>query len=580
MSYTEPSWAQPPPPEFQWDLLEIKSGTEVAKYKLSHRCIILGRAADMVHIPLQHESSSRQHARIAFDSQGIPWLRDLKSAHGTTINKRRLPPPAIGKTESNSHQAGARGVMLFPGDILQFGASTRIFCLEGPPEYERGAMKAKTQQAEAKAKETSSSSSSSSEPKLEKPKDDGVSWGISMGEAENENSNQSVEKTLPMDMQVPEKHRKAFERLNALKYKLSNLETEDGRIRRKGELTEGQERQLHRNAEREENLKKSIVDLEEELYDKIYPEKVGARKRRLNSDKQLLDDEDDDFFDRTKEKNDSGIDDEESEKTLVAKWTNLYQQQKHRTEKTLPQAQSHASSLTAKLAKLQVSGDEEAFFVQNDLQLAKESVNKILGEQKKVQETMTEIERLLIIVNPKLNVCRDSGYIGLEDPPKDDDSLAMTMLPPPIRPKPVQKSVEANANAGDLSMPPPSMPPPMARKHIENDDKNHSLMPPPLMPPPKRKRVVGPSMPPPSSSSSAKLTDSLPAPKVASDKKPQGTLAFLATMTKQKAAEGKPRSKPAASKAVSDAKKDEWRAPEGQDGSGVTKLNAKFAGRY
>jgi hypothetical protein len=32
--------------------------------------------------------------------------------------------------------------------------------------------------------------------------------------------------------------------------------------------------------------------------------------------------------------------------------------------------------------------------------------------------------------------------------------------------------------------------------------------------------------------------------------------------------------------AVADPKKDEWRAPQGQDGSGITKLNAKFAGRY
>jgi hypothetical protein len=29
-----------------------------------------------------------------------------------------------------------------------------------------------------------------------------------------------------------------------------------------------------------------------------------------------------------------------------------------------------------------------------------------------------------------------------------------------------------------------------------------------------------------------------------------------------------------------DTKKDEWVAPKGQDGSGRTKLNEKFAGRY
>jgi hypothetical protein len=29
-----------------------------------------------------------------------------------------------------------------------------------------------------------------------------------------------------------------------------------------------------------------------------------------------------------------------------------------------------------------------------------------------------------------------------------------------------------------------------------------------------------------------------------------------------------------------DSKKDTWVAPKGQDGSGITKLNAKFHGRY
>jgi hypothetical protein len=443
-------------------------------------------------------------------------------------------------------------------------------------------MKANAQQAEAAAAAIDNSQEPSQ--KDAKPKEEGVSWGISMDEVDDEHSTQNTNKTLPMDMQVPEKHRTQFERLNALKYKLSNLETEDGRIRRKGELTEGQERQLHRNAEREETLKKSIVDLEEELHDKIYPEKAGNKKTVVGT--QKMDDDEDDFFDRTKQRDDNGIGDEESEKTLVAKWTNLYQQQKHRNERILPQAQSHASSLTAKLAKLQASGDEEAFFVQNDLQLAKETLEKNLGEQKKAQETMKEIEYLLKIVNPKLNVDRDSGYIGegpppqvKEEPPKEDST--MTMLPPPIRPKPVKTREEVNDDAGHLSMPPPmARKPPTSSSPIESDDKNHSLMP-----PPKRKRVVGPSMPPPSSSSSSitRSTDSLP--KTTSDKKPQGTLAFLATMTKQKGGKssGSPEaksSKPTVSKAVVDPKKDEWRAPEGQDGSGATKLNAKFAGRY
>ena len=94
MSYQEPEWAVKPS-QGEWYLTEIKGGMEVGKYRLDKRATtIFGRATDMVHIPLNHESASRQHARISFDSQGIPWLRDLKSTHGTACNKRPLPPQA------------------------------------------------------------------------------------------------------------------------------------------------------------------------------------------------------------------------------------------------------------------------------------------------------------------------------------------------------------------------------------------------------------------------------------------------------------------------------------------------------
>ena len=86
----------------------------------------------------------------------------------------------------------------------------------------------------------------------------------------------------------------------------------------------------------------------------------------------------------------------------------------------------------------------------------------------------------------------------------------------------------------------------------------------PPMRPPKRKRVVGPSMPQPQATG-------------------KGTLAFLSSMTKASNSDKPSQDKlPIKNEMTSapDSKKDVWRAPEGQDGSGITKLNAKFAGRY
>jgi pSer/pThr/pTyr-binding forkhead associated (FHA) protein len=627
-SYEEPDWAQEPSSDCQWYLLEAKGGVELAKHALHRACTVLGRAVDMVDIPLQHESASRQHARIAFDSSGTPWLRDLKSTHGTFCNKRKLPPQAVGKVETNSCQTGARGIMLFPGNILQFGASTRIYCVEGPEAFERGAQELKLKQLNSVAVPPPTTL----ETETSKPEDSIVSWGISMDDDEipKDSIATSDDRTVPMDAPVPEKHRKMLERLNAHKYKISNLQTEDERIQRKGELSEGQERQLQRNAERETALVESIAELEEELYKKLHPDEAPARHRKMASAAAAYDDDDMDFYDRTKDQSNSVIDTEgESEKTLTVKWKNIYKQQTQRV-KQLEQAQAKEMALQERLGQLEAVGDEESFFVQNDLQIAKEAVEKIETEQLEDKSTTMEIERLLKIVNPKLRVMdHESGYIGegppkqLKDPIREPPATANNdmMLPPThIRQEPSSPSNDA----ASLSMPPPpravpssppravhSPPPPPRTVHSPPPPASFHSPPPPaslsprqarvvlpssadgepqhqpplesdrVMPPPKRIRVVGPGMPPPAVKGPARPP-------------PQGTLAMLSAHTtaaapnshdsssafeKEKSANNVQKKKNKAP-VVADPKKDEWRAPPGQDGSGITKLNAKFAGRY
>jgi pSer/pThr/pTyr-binding forkhead associated (FHA) protein len=638
----DPEWAVQPPSDYEWTLVEIKSGVELARHLLSDKAnTILGRALGAVHIPIHHESASRQHARIAFDSMGIPWLKDLQSTHGTTVNKRTLPPIAIGRVESNSIETGARGVMLFPGDVLQFGASTRLFSVEGPTEYDRGAVQARLQQQKQQQPQPQkhtikehSDSTRSMGPSFNgtvatdndgndhsDDNDDHDDEYDDHGDHRNDGSG-TTKKSLAMDIQVPDKHRKAFEKLNAMKYKLANLETEDGRIRRKGgDLTEGQEKQLQRNAEREETLKKSIVDLEGSLYDKLYPNSKssdGSSRRQKEKSQSYVndDDEEDDFFDRTKATNFTGTSDwigseAESEKSLITKWKALVKEYEDERTIILPPAQDDVDGLTSRIYRLQATGDEEAFFLNNDLLLAKETLKKIESSLNRKQRVLDGVEKLLKVVNETIRYDRKTGYIGNSPLPQpitsvqnkntnpfaeqSSTSAPFDSMPPPpplstSRKVPTREKLLAEEEDQDrvVLLPPPTVipssgnsvfPPPLVKPSSATNNTDSSFE----LPAPKKQRVFGVSMPPPSS---IKTTP----PIFASSTLPiGGTRAILNSMNKSmdtaRGDSGNQSGKqkeapPTPSQKVVDLKQDVWRAPKGQDGSGYTKLNEKFAGRY
>ena len=699
-SYQEPEWAVKPsssstddssttssyPP---WTLTEIKSGVEVAKHDLSNRATtILGRAVDVVHVPLHHESISRQHARLSFDGNGNAWLKDLQSAHGTFVNKRRLPPRACGKVESklnepslSQQQKGARGVLVFSGDVLKLGASSRYFSLEGgaPRTSDRERERSKKDKLDRKSEKwqqqekqhqlvrvaTNADASADANPSEE----GGISWGISMEDDYNDrgddsssekadcngnsNSNKSITiaSLLEDPSRVPEKYRKELDKINAMKFKLSNLETEDQRIRRKGgELTEGQEKQLQKNAEKEAILRRSLRERGESLCDKI-DGRSGGRQRKTTArenNNANYDEDEDDFFDRTKRNNNNKIGDTtttmgnsssivqeeaESEETLTEKWKNAFRERTHLTKVVLPKARNCVDALRERLRVL--GNDEEAFFVQNDLKLALEARQKAewsLGNN--TTPTMDGIETLLRVVNPKLYCDRETGYIGVGRPrPSQQESpspSSSSFKPGSTGIVSIKDTTIKDESSSSTAMqPPPSMLPPPPKP-----SKNTSSMPPPplmqtnasvstiktatateftvTMPPPpnknKRKRIIGPAAgPPPSAADQAASQQKQPLSTTATTKRKRviGTLAFLnhATATtststseananandanktmqgKQQRSSSVPRQqqKQQQQQLLIDTQSDVWRAPEGQDGSGRTKLNKKFDGRY
>ena len=578
-NYEDPEWCKPPA-NGAWVLLEIKSGVEIAQHPLTLGCTVLGRASDMVDIVLQHESCSRQHARVAFDSSGVPWLRDLNSTHGTYVNKKKLPDKACGKVESSSRQPGARGVVLYPGDVVSFGASTRLFCVEGPEEFERGSSIASLKERGTVAPLAPLQPTKKKSENFGRPGGDneGVSWGIDIHDQDQSPSSPSRSSSfsLTADLEVPEKHRKAYERLNAMKYKMKNLQTEDERIRRKGELTEGQERQLQRNAEREATLNESIAELEQELYEKLYPDRQkGSQNRgrhKGDGDTKDRDDDTDDFYDRTKNRDISIIaTDGESEGTLTTKWVRLYDQLQIK-EGNLKNARNNKESLEKRLTRAQETGTEEIFFIKNDLQIVNDELGKMEREKVAIQADMLEAERLLLIVNSKLFIDRSSGYIG-EDRPKlrqaNSSTLSSTsdMLPPPRIPPP-KNDLENGSNKAQL-LPPPEISLPIPRdtdipekRNVKTGDED--IIAERVMPPPKRPRMVGPAKP---GEGSFGLFNAPIAPVNASK-----------LVTADRGANSKKKEQGFPS--TLDSRTDDWRAPQGQDGSGITKLNSKFVGRY
>jgi smad nuclear-interacting protein 1 len=132
LKYHEPPEARKPPAKDVWKLFVFKGSDIVDTIELSLRtCWLVGRELAVVDMAAEHPSISSQHAVIQFrhvektneygDKVGRvrPYLLDLDSANGTTLNKDTIPP--------------SRYVELRDKDMVQFGYSTREYVLMRSP---------------------------------------------------------------------------------------------------------------------------------------------------------------------------------------------------------------------------------------------------------------------------------------------------------------------------------------------------------------------------------------------------------------------------------------------------------------
>lgn len=119
-----PDAAVPPAP---WRLFVFKRGTQLATHLLGDPAegpnaktfYMLGRCKGMVDIVLEHPSASKFHAVIQFRRTASgdvrPFLFDLASTHGTTLEQHALPPRTFTEVSEKA--------------VFQFAGSSREYVL-------------------------------------------------------------------------------------------------------------------------------------------------------------------------------------------------------------------------------------------------------------------------------------------------------------------------------------------------------------------------------------------------------------------------------------------------------------------
>ncbi|TKR58041.1 hypothetical protein L596_030665 [Steinernema carpocapsae] len=191
LDYTPPDWALEPLPDVVYKLEVIKGGRIIEHIDLSKRkektFVLMGRC-QLCDIRMDHPTMSRYHCVMQYGEMdpvsGKGWyVYDMGSTHGSRKNKKRLEPKTYER--------------IYVGHVIEFGASTRLFTLQGPdddlePELSISVAdlkkvvdrKAMQKKAFLDAKRELEREQKQDEKDKSKGQGDGISWGMMSEDAQ------------------------------------------------------------------------------------------------------------------------------------------------------------------------------------------------------------------------------------------------------------------------------------------------------------------------------------------------------------------------------------------------------------
>lgn len=302
--YDKPEWSSLP--LYDYSLEVVKQGVALEEIVLRGKeYFFLGRQHDVVDIPMDHPSLSRRHAVLNFRNDGALMLQDLQSAQGTFLNKTRCDPAVYYK--------------LNVGDLIKFGASTRLYIVKGPDEERPGEYES-ANLAELREKLAKQEVKRKAQAELANI----ATWGMDFDDEEEESNNNeskggeeedewtgkrprlpeylrqdehydrkySAQYSLPItaDECHNEKDRAVYEKLVKKERKIQHMQEETKRIYMKEQqqdgLTPGQQAAVTRNDGVIATLQQEIDSAVANLREKYAPSAPSTKRRKVAQEEE------------------------------------------------------------------------------------------------------------------------------------------------------------------------------------------------------------------------------------------------------------------------------------------------------